>query len=451
MEIKPALGLSTLALLACLINPANATDFVVSKTTDSFDGVCNADCSLRDAVTHAGAQPGAHRILLGHKHTYQLTIPPLRNGIEVMEEDGNLNGDLDIVGEVTLLGSGSTIDGMQNDRILDIQPGALVRLEKLNLTRGKTSGYGGAVRNRGETNLERVTLSDNEVFSPGATGGGAIANFFVMRLHFTTLLNNQAFSEALEHGQGGGLYNQGNLWVRSSSIVGNFSSDGLDTGRGGGLYNRGYAYIARSTFSGNKLGEYGVGSAILNADGGVMQMNNSTISQNQAYYGRGALANGQYNSSENNKTQLLLGNVTIAANQGTYGLLNLGSLYARNSLIAGNSYLPDEGPRRVSNCANQGTYYFGRGLMIGRDGGNCRTDLPIDDAITFSQVLGPLASNGGFTPTHALLANSPAIDAGLGTCTKEDQRGVKRPQDGNGDGVAGCDLGAVERISPLTP
>lgn len=44
-----------------------------------------------------------------------------------------------------------------------------------------------------------------------------------------------------------------------------------------------------------------------------------------------------------------------------------------------------------------------------------------------------------------LLRNSPAIDAGdNGSCTAADQRGVTRPQDGDGDGSSLCDIGAFE-------
>jgi hypothetical protein len=59
-----------------------------------------------------------------------------------------------------------------------------------------------------------------------------------------------------------------------------------------------------------------------------------------------------------------------------------------------------------------------------------------------------LADNGGSTETHALVSESPAIDAVSDrSCgpLHTDQRGVPR-QDGNGDGVSACDIGAFEYI-----
>jgi hypothetical protein len=61
--------------------------------------------------------------------------------------------------------------------------------------------------------------------------------------------------------------------------------------------------------------------------------------------------------------------------------------------------------------------------------------------------LGSLQMNGGATQTHALLAGSPAIDAGpdaacvsnfTGTPLTVDQRGVPRPASTH------CDVGAFE-------
>ena len=63
-------------------------------------------------------------------------------------------------------------------------------------------------------------------------------------------------------------------------------------------------------------------------------------------------------------------------------------------------------------------------------------------------VLGPLSSNGGFTPTHALLSGSPAIDAVLNNpCPPPatDQRGRSRPRG------ARCDIGAYEAAQRTCP
>ena len=62
------------------------------------------------------------------------------------------------------------------------------------------------------------------------------------------------------------------------------------------------------------------------------------------------------------------------------------------------------------------------------------------DKIGVQPLLGPLADNGGPTQTHALLAGSPAIDAGDDTAAPAtDQRGVARPQG------ARSDIGSVEQ------
>ena len=62
-------------------------------------------------------------------------------------------------------------------------------------------------------------------------------------------------------------------------------------------------------------------------------------------------------------------------------------------------------------------------------------------------ILNPtLGDNGGLTRTHALVAGSPAADAvPAGNCvTTTDQRGASRPQDGDGNTVPDCDIGAFE-------
>ena len=70
--------------------------------------------------------------------------------------------------------------------------------------------------------------------------------------------------------------------------------------------------------------------------------------------------------------------------------------------------------------------------------GSCLLDSNFS-TLAIDPRLGALADNGGPTMTHALLAGSPAINAGSADdCPSDDQRGELRD-----DGA--CDIGAFER------
>ena len=65
----------TLAIATCLGAgmPAFGATFTVTRTDDTSDGSCDADCSLREAVIAANAAPGADTVLLP-AGSYDLTI-----------------------------------------------------------------------------------------------------------------------------------------------------------------------------------------------------------------------------------------------------------------------------------------------------------------------------------------------------------------------------------------
>ena len=98
-----------------------------------------------------------------------------------------------------------------------------------------------------------------------------------------------------------------------------------------------------------------------------------------------------------------------------------------------------------SNCVNTGTGSFSSsGYNI--DSGNSCGCSQLTDFHDTDPLLGTLYNNGGDTKTHALLLNSPAIDAGYNFAynSDTDQRGFSRPQDGDGDGISDKDIGAFE-------
>ncbi len=97
----------------------------------------------------------------------------------------------------------------------------------------------------------------------------------------------------------------------------------------------------------------------------------------------------------------------------------------------------------VANNPSEETAFLSALFSLGNnlDGdGTCNLAPGLGDLVSTDPRLGPLADNGGPTETHALLAGSPAIDAGSDDCPPPatDQRGVARP-----DGAA-CDIGAFE-------
>ncbi len=168
------------------------------------------------------------------------------------------------------------------------------------------------------------------------------------------------------------------------------------------------AALTNSTVSGND-GDYAPGG-IRNA--GILTLTNSTVSGNHNRYDGGSADGIQSDSI--GQTQAT--NSIIAANVTTkYGIENCSGPFVSNG----------------HNLSDDTTCFPAAGA-----------DLVVADA-----MLAPLADNGGPTDTHDLLPGSPAIDAGDDiACPATDQRGEARPIDGDGDGMAHCDIGAVEFV-----
>src|SRR5438552_2553079 len=117
------------------------------------------------------------------------------------------------------------------------------------------------------------------------------------------------------------------------------------------------------------------------------------------------------------------------------GVYNQGTLTLTDVIVADST--------SADSCAGSGTL-TSQGHNL--DSGNTCGFTGPGDLVDMDPRLGPLQDNGGPTPTQALLPGSPAIDAGGDDCPPPltDQRGFSRPADGNGDGIATCDIGAFE-------
>lgn len=459
--------LGAAALYVCSLS-LQAAELPVTTTEDEHDGICDAHCSLRDAVSTANRQPGPDLILLpAGRYVLSLLAEFGEPGIRY-DEDANLNGDLDISEALSIRGAGSEstiisgIDPAQppyrNDRLLEVLSGASLHLQNLALENGRTAFNGAAVENHGQLHLLRVRVQGNHAATSnpsyreivGEEGysygqGGGIANYGSLEVYSSDFLQNRSRGDLEDNlGRGGAIFNRGNLLVRDSNFLRNQASDEAERSVGSGIFNGGLADISRSTFFANSGSEGGRGFAIANDDNGELKLTNSTLS---GHVGTGgALSNGYYSNPPGNDPKATLINVTIAGNNG-YGVQNSGQLLIRNSLIAGNlGYFGDE----VTNCRNQGPRYRYQaiGLLLNSEPSNCSADLYLPYEQTFTKLLLPLADNNGRTQTYGLRRGSLALDSGVGSCTQHDQRRLTRPRDGNGDGVTVCDLGAFERARP---
>jgi hypothetical protein len=221
---------------------------------------------------------------------------------------------------------------------------------------------------------------------------------------------------------GGGIYNRGTLTLNNSTVSGNTAD------LGGGIFNisSGTLTLTNSTVGPNNTAIAGGG--IRNS--GTLTLTNSTISGNTAPAESGG-------GISNNGT-LTLNSSTISRNTATWGggIFNTaaGTATLRNTIVAAQAGGTD--------CWTAGPPFTSNGYNLDSDG-TCGLIQATDQPNT-NPNLGPLADNGGPTRTHALLAGSPAIDTGDPACPATDQRGVSRPQDGDGDTVAACDTGAYE-------
>ncbi len=267
----------------------------------------------------------------------------------------------------------------------------------------------------GEATLTGGQLTGN---SAGANGGALYVIDGNATLTQVTLSNNSAGAN------GGGVYTEGGDTVLQRSYL---SANSAANSGGGAHIVGGRVTLTRCTVADNSARN---GAGTTNG-GGLLTVRNSTLSQNTASGNGGGLRSLPGATSALTFT-------TIADNQAVAG----GGIYRAtgddvrltNTLLAGND------PLNCNVAITSGGYNL-------EDGDTCGLSAA-GDQVDVDPLMEPLQDNGGDTPTHALRAGSPAIDAGQ--CLASiliDQRGEPRPAPGS----AACDIGAYESDTPTPP
>lgn len=378
-------------------------EIIVTKLADTNDGICDSDCSLREAIATA----------------------PI---------DATISFAPGLSGGTILLTNGTSFIPLRN---MTIDGSALAIPITINGDRFGTGNYVEAFRVNSGVNLtlNGLTITKSQGIYLNANSVLTVTN--------STLSNNRS-------GDGGAINNNGTLTVTNTTFSGNFS-----TSLGGAIFNDdGVATITNSTFLGNSAQS---GGGIQNHDG-TLTVTNSTFSGNKAAFGGGIDNSGTGNSGtvtvinstffgntatiyggglRNSHTTTII-NSTLSGNSAGInggGIRNTGSLHYSNTIVANSISSAD--------CNSSGTIVINTNNLV--EDGSCAALLSGDPN------LGPLTDNGGLAQTMALLSGSPAINAGdNASCAASpvnnlDQRGVVRPQ------ASFCDIGAFEKYAGAIP
>jgi len=415
-------GVLALALVCLPAGSAAALSFPVTSTADT-----KAKGTLRASVEEANLsflEPDTIPIEVTGTIELESALPPIGEDITV-----------------TGPGAGSlTVERVGPDpfRIFWLSGGDAT-FSDLTVSGGKAQFGAGFFNEDGTLTLTRVAVTGNEAFDE--TTGATFA-------------------------RGAGVRSYGPLTIRDSVISGNSTvargSGATTIASGGGVEAYEATTIERSTISENHVEAYAEESGESIAEGGGVllagppaQIIESTISGNSAHAYEGnpsaiTRGGGLYAFRVALTGSTITGNSAAAEDNGMTFSARGANVYASEGVTAGNTIVA-EPLGSIDSCAGPLiAEYTSAGFNLDEDG-SCGFGKS-SDLSGVVPGLEPLADNGGPTPTHALAADSPAIDRGSAFGLITDQRGLPRPSDfldvSNKEGGDGSDIGAFELQAP---
>lgn len=325
---------------------------------------------------------------------------------------------------------------------------------------GNRAGVGGGgLALSGESTILASIIANNEAefLGDAAEGGGGLYLGYnsLLNVSNTTISDNKAFPS------GGGIFARSPITITNSTIKDNYAFKD-----GGGVYQLGGdASFNDVTISNNRTepnGPYFGGGLFSGSLMSTIRLTNMTIANNISANGGGMSVMGTIHIV--NST--IAGNIAVGSGGSGVRIEN-GSLSLLNSTIANNISTDSPGSGGALLTGHAGTTTITNSILANNARGNCLESGPLTgvlisggynlssdnscalfapgDVSNINAMLGPLQNNGGPTATMAPLPGSPVIDSGNNVvCPATDQRDVPRPIDGDHDGTAVCDKGAVE-------
>jgi hypothetical protein len=284
------------------------------------------------------------------------------------------------------------------------------------------------------TLTSEIALSNSVTIDASALAGGIWINgnhnsrIFNVAGGTTVTLNSLTITNGYVIGDsGGGIQNGGTLTLSNCTLAGN-STDG--SGLGGAINNFGTLTLSGCTLAGNAASFAGAIQNIASCS-----LVNCTLANNTAAPYNGGAIHHEFGS-------LSVLQCTFSGNTagGVGGAIDnyLGQVTFTNSILANNS------SEDFYNWSGSSTVTFaGTNIVTTFSNVSGGTAITNGGIISANPLLGPLASNGGPTPTMMPQTNSPAINAGA----TSDAAGLAYDQRGPGFprviGLA-VDIGAVE-------
>jgi hypothetical protein len=435
-------------------NPSGAAIVVDTPSgvlaTESLDGRCDileavAAAAGRKTVDECANPNGVTRILLQAGATYPVKKTlRLASGTEMGLAD-DATGSATIAAVVGFAVDAKDASSSCLVSVANANPDAWVR--DVTLTQDPALTLAGACITRGGLDVRRVRVT-------GFRAGGIVATCLpASGCDHETDIDQATTLRVLgslvdgnhSAGKGAGIASEGSgatVVVAHSAIVNNTSdNDGGGVYLGGGWNTQ---IIQSSTISGNTSNGSGGGLLVRFQEmtNTYVNITNSTIANNTATGNGGGI---EFEPARAGRQDVSVFASIVAGNFSTSTLeWNINSDWA-----------PAD-PPGIFNCVNGSFIYVAPGLPQPTDMGGCTFDV----RNPFLGALTPMGGTGDL-PLHPLLAGSPAIDGALDDTTPDQQRDgwIKDIDpgtpvewtmfdplvDGDGDGTAVRDLGAIER------